>query len=443
MELTQYARALRAHWRILAACVVACVAAAAVITALQTPQYEAHASLFVASGDAPRDQAYEGGLLAQQRARSYAELVSSPRVADAVAADLGSRTPAAEIARRLEAVVPVDTVLIEVTATSSSAREAQALAESVTVELPRFVQELETAGGETPAPVSLRVAGRPGLPEDPASPRLPVNLALGLLLGLVLGGAAVMLRAAVDDRVRTGEQAADAAGAPVLAHVAGASPEHYRRVWSSLPARATAGNVRLLLTSVGAEGAARTAVALGAAVAEAGRSVIVVDADLARPTLADLLELADSPGLAGALADGVPLESALQWWESDPRVELLPAGAMVRPAGDALGDPRLAELLDELSERAEVVVVIAAPVDAAADALVLAPLMSGVMVVTPLCDARVPALQAAARELATVGARLLGLVTIPPAPRAARRGADPPAAAPAVAPAGVRTGGGR
>jgi hypothetical protein len=96
------------------------------------------------------------------------------------------------------------------------------------------------------------VAGPPALPEDPVSPRLPVYLALGLLLGLALGVAAVMLRNVLDDRVRTDEQAAAAAAVPVLGRLAGASPAQYRRVWSSLPVSAAAGGVRLLLTSISA-----------------------------------------------------------------------------------------------------------------------------------------------------------------------------------------------
>jgi capsular polysaccharide biosynthesis protein len=440
LELTQYVRALRAHWRILAACVVAGVAGAALIAALQTPQYEAHATLFVSSSAAPAEsaQAYDGGLLAQQRARSYAALASSPRVAAAVAADLGSTRSAADIQARLRAQVPVDTVLVEVIATSSSPEEARMLAEAVTVQLPRFVRELETASGATPAPVSLRVAGRPALPQEAVSPRVPVYLALGLLLGLALGVAAVMLRDTLDDRVRTDDDAATAAGVPVLGRLAGASPEAYRRVWSSLP---VTGDMRLLLTSVaaGAE-ASRVAIGLGTACVEAGRSVIVVDADLVRPSLEAVLDLPASAGLAGALADDLPLEDTLLPWGPDPRMTLLPAGGGIPPADDVLATPRFAELLDALTERADVVLVLAAPIDEVADAVVLGPLMSAVVLVTPLRDTRAPRLHAATRELTAAGARVAGLVTVA---RARRDATTTTAAFVEAPPAAVRAGGGR
>jgi Mrp family chromosome partitioning ATPase len=176
--------------------------------------------------------------------------------------------------------------------------------------------------------------------------------------------------------------------------------------------------------------------------------VIVVDTNLGQPSLGDLAGVAESPGLAGVLIEEGPLEEALQPWGPDPRMELLPAGSGARPADDVLATRRFAELLDALAERADFVLVLAAPIDEVADAAVLGPLMSAVVLVTPLVDTREAELRAAARELAAGGSRLAGLVTIPPAPARARRRGAAPVAAPAAAPpaggaAGVRTGGGR
>jgi succinoglycan biosynthesis transport protein ExoP len=451
MELAQYLRILRARRLVFAACVVACVVAAGLLAALKTPVYEARATLFVSSGGASRDldQTYEGGLLAQQRARSYAELVSSPRVAQAVVEDLGLRESPAQVQRRLTASVPVDTVLIDVTASAASPQEAQALADAVTAQLPRFVDDLETAQDGRPPPVTLSVASRPQLPTDPASPRAPVYLALGLLLGVALGVAAAVLRDALDDRVRTDEEAATTAGLPVLGSFVDPSPDSYRQLWRALSARTARDGGRLLLTSIGAEGAtSRAALGLGVACAEAGRSVVLVDANLMRPNLSDLLQAPPSDGLAGVLLDGVPVEDALQPWERDARIEVLPAGARSQPASDVLGTGQVAKLMGSLADRADVVIVDVACVDRTADAAVLGPLMSGVVLVMRLRDTRAPQLEAAIRELAAVGAEVHGLVTIAPAASRSRwRGnrvrAFPAAISPAAGPVGVRTGSGR
>jgi succinoglycan biosynthesis transport protein ExoP len=412
MEPAGYLRALRAHWPLFAGCVLACVLVAGLVAALQTPTYEARASLFVSSAASrDLDQTYEGGLLAQQRARSYAELVSSPRLARAVVERLGLSESPAEVQRRLTASVPVDTVLIDVTARAASPERAVELADAVTVELPRFVQELEADGRSSP--VSLEVASRPELPAAAASPRTGVYLALGLLLGLALGTAAVVLRDALDDRLRDGEQAAAAAGVPVLGSVAGPSREQYRRIWNALAARAPADGLRLLVTSVAAEPAAsQVAVGLAVACAEAGGSVLLVDANLARPGLDHRLGIEPSSGLAGIVLDAVPAEDAVRAWDRERRIEVLPAGAASRPSSDVLAGPGAAEALDSLGERVDVVIVDAASVSAAADAAVLAPLCSGVALVTCLPDTRAGSLAAAVGELRGAGGEVLGLVTM-------------------------------
>jgi polysaccharide biosynthesis transport protein len=290
--------------------------------------------------------------------------------------------------------------------------------------------------------VTLKVASRPALPTSAASPRTPVYLALGLLLGLALGVAAVVLRDALDDRVRTDEQAAAVAGVPVLGSAAAPSPERYRRIWSALSARAPANGLRLLLTSVAADpAAARITLGLGVACAEAGRSVVLVDANLTSPRLGDLVEAEPSSGLAGILLEGVAVEDALRPWDREPRIEVLPAGTASRPASDLLGGRGAAELLDTLDERADVVIVCAASVATAADAAVLGPLLSGVVLVTRLPDTRAQPLAAAVQELSAAGADVLGLVTVPAAAPGGwwrRNGlrSSPAAGSPAAGPVG-------
>jgi len=414
MELAHYLRVLRRQWLPFSACVVACLLAAGALAALSTPTYEARAQLFVSSGGAARDldQTYEGGLLAQQRARSYAELVTSPGVARAVVDQLGLPDAPSDVQRQLEASVPVDTVLIDVTASATSPARAKDLADAVAVQLPRFVGELESTPGDRRSPVSLSVASRPALPTEPASPRTAVYLALGLLLGLALGVTAAVLRDALDDRVRTDDEAAAAAGVPVLGIAV--DMDGYRRLRTNVSTLAGTDGLRLLVTSAAAEGStARAVVGLGVAFAEAGCSVVLVDANLWKPKLSALLGLPPSNGLTEVLLDGVPVEDALSRWAGDPRIEVLPAGAGSVPGSDVLSSRRLAGVLSSLADRADVVIVDAPAVLKAADADVLAPLMSGVLLLTRLSSTRAQQLEAAARELDAVGAEILGVVTIP------------------------------
>ena len=457
MELAHFLRVLRTQWALICACVAVCVLVAGGLAALSDPVYEARTQLFVAGGEsvADLDQTYEGALLAQQRARSYAHLVSSPGVARAVIDRLGLEDAPDDIQRRLAASVPVDTVLIDVTASAPSARRAKLLADAAGVVLPRYVAALERTPGEREPPLKLSVASRPELPTAPASPRTAVYLALGLLLGLALGVSAAVLRDALDDRVRTDDQAAAAAGVPVIGGWTDRSPgdrreiaESHRRLRANLAAPAAKGSGRLLMTSVGAEhDSARAVAGLGGAFAEAGQSVVLVDANVWRSRLGELLAVPLSPGLTDVLLNDVSVENALQPSGGGPAVELLPAGEPVVPASDVLSGRRLADALDSLSVRADVVILDSPALDAATDATVLAPLTSGVLLVARLSSTRASQLDAAVRELRAVRAEILGLVTIRPNRSSAWRwrngGRERAFASVAASPIGAGTGGGR
>src|SRR4029450_13505692 len=86
MNLERYVRLLRAHWLVVVLYVVAGVLAMGVVAWAKTPTYAAQTTLFVSTkgGAGDADEAYQGGLFAQQRARSYAEMVTNPQVMQAV-----------------------------------------------------------------------------------------------------------------------------------------------------------------------------------------------------------------------------------------------------------------------------------------------------------------------------------------------------------------------
>ena len=239
------------------------------------------------------------------------------------------------------------------------------------------------------------MASRAELPTAPASPRTAVYLALGLLLGLALGVTAAVLRDALDDRVRTDDQAAAAAGVPVIGGCTDRSagrPEEiadsHRRLRANLAApaakaagdssderrgrarqRTRGGGPRRGLRRSGSVGRARRRERVAVAARRAARGSVVA-------------------GLTDVLLNDVSVENALQPSGGGPAVELLPAGEPVVPASDVLSGRRLADALDSLSVRADVVILDSPALDAATDAAVLAPLTSGVLLVARLSSTR-------------------------------------------------------
>jgi polysaccharide biosynthesis transport protein len=438
VSLQEYLEVLRAQWLLVLASVLACAAAAGLVAWAQTPTYAARAQLFVSTGGVPDDpsQAYQGGLFSQQRVVSYAEIVSSPPVARAVIGRLDLPETVQELQDKIGASVPPDTVLINVAVEDTSPRRAKVIADAVTEEFSRVIETLETPRGEENSPVKVSVTSPAQLPRDPVSPRTGIYVAFGVFGGVILGIAAALVREALDNRVAGGREAAEIAGGPVLGAIpedskAGRRPlivmadpfsanaEAYRRLRTNLRILQNEHGFRAFVVSspVESEGKTLTVANLGIAFAQAGHSVVLVDADLRRPTLAKILDLPPAAGLTDVLTDSVPLEAALRRWRKGLPLEVLGSGLEVlgsaREVGNAselLASGRFDRVLDSLTERVDVVILDSPALASAADAAVLARAKSGVILVTRVASTRAAELRDASEALRAVRGSVLGVV---------------------------------
>jgi polysaccharide biosynthesis transport protein len=430
MELRQYVRILRKRWLLVLSIVVLATLAAGLLAWTRTPIYEARTQLFVATGGVPDDlsERYQGGLFAQQRVRSYAQIVDSPLVTRRVIEKLGLDLTPEELGAKISAEAPIDTVLINVTARDESAERAQAIANALGEEFRSFVTTVESPDGSPSSPVGVSVTRPAELPESPSSPQYPVYLAFGLLFGLVLGIGIPVLRELLDDRIRDADAAAAASGAPVLGAIANdpkvrrrplvvardpQSPraEAYRRLRTNLRPSVDQG-LRAFVVSSAVESEGKTLVVanLGVAFAEAGYRVVLVDADLRRPRLAEMLGLRPSPGLTDVLSDDLPLETVLQAWQGGAALDLLSSGRPATNPGELLGSERFAAVLRRLTDRADVVLLDAPALLPAADAAVVGAAASGVLVVARAGSTRREELETATKLLGAAGGRVLGVV---------------------------------
>jgi capsular polysaccharide biosynthesis protein len=205
-DLREYLRMLRRRWPIVVSILVVCVVAAAAFASTRTPTYTARTQLFASASAPPGNpaQSYQGALFAQQRVLSYIKIVSSPSVVQDALSSLGYHDSAPQVQREISASVPTGTVLVNVSVTDRSALRAKAIADAVSVAFIRFVQRLETPRAGQPSYVKLSVVTPARLPTAPSSTRPPLYLALGALLGLVLGIAAAALYDSLSDRAERG-----------------------------------------------------------------------------------------------------------------------------------------------------------------------------------------------------------------------------------------------
>jgi capsular exopolysaccharide synthesis family protein len=167
---------------------------------------------------------------------------------------------------------------------------------------------------------------------------------------------------------------------------------------------------RLLVTSAGeGEGKSTTVANLGVCFAQSDRAVLVVDADLRRPTLASVLGLPSSPGLSSYLGGDAMLDAVIHK-TSVPNLSLLASGPTPPNPAELLGSRRMRELIEALGERFDMVLFDSPPILAVSDASVLAPAVDGVLLVVGSGTVPRVALRRAKQSIEAVQGRIVGAV---------------------------------
>jgi succinoglycan biosynthesis transport protein ExoP len=267
------------------------------------------------------------------------------------------------------------------------------------------------------------------LPTSPTSPDHVRNAALALFVGLALGVGVAFLRERLDDRLRDRSDLEQRLGASVLAVIPqipgsrkkgqsmvvaleepkSAAAEAYRTLRTGIQFKtAQEGMKTILITSPTAgEGKSTTAVNLAATLAQAGKRVVLVSADLRKPSIHRFFRIYNTTGLVDVMAGGASLRQAVK---EVAKVQLLLSGPIIANPSEVLQSEQMGELLDELKERADFVIIDSAPVLVVADSLALAPRVDGVLVVADAQATSRAAVAAARNQLEQVGATLMGAV---------------------------------
>ncbi|MEL6615168.1 MAG: polysaccharide biosynthesis tyrosine autokinase, partial [Bacteroidota bacterium] len=157
------------------------------------------------------------------------------------------------------------------------------------------------------------------------------------------------------------------------------------------------------------EGKSVTAANLAVVIAQSGRTVLLVDSDLRRPTVHRKFGLSREPGLVQRLFDDRRLSFA-DFEQPADDLYVLPAGSLAPNPSELLGSKRMRDLMDELNELFDVVIFDAPPVLAATDAVLLSTQTDATLVVVRSGRTRDYELESAMDALNNVGAKVIGTV---------------------------------
>jgi tyrosine-protein kinase len=296
--------------------------------------------------------------------------------------------------------------------------------------------DLETASvnaGDIVEPASL--------PSSPVVPNHFLNGGVGLAAGLVLGVGSMLARDRVSERLRSPAEVEDYLAAPVIGWIPRISAwrrknrplvislerwrspaaESYRSLRTNLLSASTiSGAKSIVVTSPNAsEGKSATVANLAVVLARSGKRVTVVSADLRRPRLHEFFGMEGSVGLTDVLSGRMHPRSALRKFTfatspwTGPAAEplwVLPSGDASQEGDELLTSEGLRRLVEELERASDIVLIDVPAVLPVTDALVVASVAGGVLLVIGPRSATRSAVVAARQRLDRVGARVLGAV---------------------------------
>ena len=430
MDLQQYLQTLRKYWRSILTVLSVCVGAALVFTFLQTPKYSSTSSALIAVDTAASaGELSSGALYAERQVSSFVALADSALVLDPVIDELGLDVTPQALRSRVSVSAPAGTSIVDVTVTDTNAGRAAEIANAITASLKNVTSDVVPTGPDGDEIVTVTVVEPASESSRPVSPRPVVNIALGLIAGVVLGLGQALVRRLLDSRIRTRDDLEEITDAPVLASVvhhkgsdrakdeaapargtAWASDESYRKLRTAVGFVALGGERRssiVVTSSVQGEGKTETSTNLAKVLAETGARVLLVDADLRRPQVGARLGLDDELGLSDVLTGRADLNDVLL---SVDDLSVLTAGTVPPNPSELLGSEAMAELLALVEAHFEYVILDAPPLLPVTDAAVLSHQAGGAVVVARAGVARQNQLTEALSILEAADASVYGVV---------------------------------
>ena len=448
-EIMRYVGVLVHYFWLVVAGMVLGGLAAWYLNSSHVPQYSASATLLVKEGDISTSLSASDIGRSRALASTYRRLITTRPVLQEAARRLGSEVTAGELAGKIQVDVVGDTQLLMITARDTDPLRAADFANTVievfiaqTLEarLAEIARLEQTAAAQGIIDVSAVVKSQLGsleplvvaesaIPAGSSEPsRTGLGIILGALAGLVGGAAAAFVLDYFRDVIASKERFEERFNLTVLGSVPWArlsktdtenhAPdlaflESFRFLRTNIqfiPAPSKLGAM-LVTSAEGMAGKSTMVTHLARTIAEAGSSVLVIDADLRKSTLG--WNLLDERGLAGVsnyVADDMLTLGALARQTEFPGVRIVPAGTIPPNPAELLNSPRFGSLLNEARTMADLVLIDSPPALIVADTTIMASQVDGVLFVIDATKSKARAVRSSLSALEHVNAHVFGVV---------------------------------
>lgn len=454
MEIRDLYRIARKSWILILVFTLLGVVLGIGYTLIAKPKYRAQTELYVSvqSSNQGSAELAQGSNYVRQAILSYQRVVTTDSVLTPVISELGLSTTPKELATKIKVTVPTNTTVLQIQASDPDAQQAAKIANEVGNKFSSLaMSELENRLDDGQSQIKITQIDSAIAPEKPVSPSLKLDLIIGVLLGVMVGFVVAVARDVLDTRIHSATDVEECFGLPVLgvipneqdaskqalvvesdpkgvrseayralrtniqflaidaqpAQTDGKPPKHSARL--NLSPEDSLGKV-FVLTSAGPEdGKTTTSINLAAVLAQLGAKVVVVDADLRRPSIAEYMGIEGGAGLSDVLVGRAEITEVIQPWGKD-ELFVLPSGKIPPNPSELVGSSSMKKLMLELRAHFDYVIIDSPPVIAATDAILAGKISDGLILVVSCGTSSKPEVNQCIHRIETAGVQLRGFV---------------------------------
>lgn len=436
MEMKDALTAVRRGWWIIVLSAVLGTLLIGGMAAREQPTYRSQSALYFAlTGGTSATDLNQGVVYVQNQMPSFEDLAGMPIVLDPVAKKHGMTTR--ELKKLVTAKANASTVILNVDATTTSPTKSAQIANETAAQIVRVVGQVADKRADGVASARATVVRRAIPATSQFEPNKKKSAILGLTAGLIVGLVIALLRQLLDTRVRNREVVEThfprtavlgtvSRSGPRRVRLPGPPPKQRGRHMVHLTEDAQpAEEIRVLRTNLdfvgrddspclvvtsaqAAEGKTTICASLGQALSEAGKRVLIIDADMRNPGIARYFGLVDEPGLSDALIGRASSTAAVQ--TVSDRLHVLVAGSIPPNPSELAASSAMDELLADLHQRYDVILIDTPPVLPVTDAALVARRSNGALVVVDGSRQRRSHLDETLKQLESAGVNVLGVV---------------------------------
>lgn len=390
-----------------------------------TPEYETFTTLLV--GKPQEYQISTGGieyndvLLNQKLVPTYGELAKSRFVADKVIQNLNLGMSYSTFKKKVQVSLVNDTEIIKIQVKDKDRELAADIANEVSEEFMKTVKLKMKVE-------NVQIVDKAQIPQVPVSPRKLLNMAIGAVLGFMVGVFLTFLLEYLDSTFKTPDDVEKNLHLPVLGAIPLISSRGKETIVKSNPKSPISEAFRTMRTNIQftnidkdiktlaitsstmAEGKSTVASNLAISLAQEEKKILIIDCDLRKPKVHKIFNLPNTKGLTSIVMGVNTLEDTVYNLSDIEGLSIITAGPIPPNPSELLSSKRMREFLEVIKEEYDMIILDTPPIGIVTDAAIISTYIDGTLLVIKAGETEIANAEHAKELLDKVNANIIGAV---------------------------------